>query len=950
MNQPENRIKQSDNVSSSSSSTRVCSACGLAWETSTNTCPRDGTVLSTPIETDPAFTNYEYIETCGEGGMGVVYKARQKILDKIVAIKMLHPRLLSADAIVRFQREGKSASMLEHPYIIKVLDLGVSSSGPYMILEFLKGQTLAQVLITEGPLSIERFLHLFIQVCDALEHAHSRGVLHRDLKPSNLMLTGNFRNEEEIRIMDFGIAKFVGESSQESFASKLTRTGEAIGSPSYMSPEQTQNANIDGRSDLYSLGCVMYEALTGAPPFARNTALETLMAHINEQPLTMGQSVLGTKTFDDDLERIIARLLQKDPDLRFQSMNELKQQLVALRDGQGLGKFVYEDPTAKQRKKRPPLIAAVVLAIVATGCLSLCIIKALNLNLFNQVKPSEQRKVVGLMDSASEFKTTRALTDPIAVQVDKGVTEFSVGAEGLTTDDDLKPLESSKAVKITLRKASITGDGLKYIENIPTLKVLSLPQSIVQNLQHVQNMKSLEELDLDKTYITDAQLEPISHLHLKRIDLSSTNVSTLQALKNMQSLQVVALNRARELGSDGMKVLGQLTNLKHLYLNHTNISKEDLQYLTNLSQIQEIQLYYCPKLTEADVLALNGKLPSDCLVRYNPSQQQPPPTAGDKQQEQLNAASDKLMKAQDLFSSGHWQEAQPLFKDSLTSLEKVTRPNWMTIFNGYQSYANNSLNLHNADVALACARKRLDILQQHPDVDKSNLPGIYQFIGDVYASINQPKKAVPEFEHASQLYDSTPPMYPPDASPKLRAAIDNQWTIQKAGNLLQLFSVKYNPKADAATTAPLIPLLERALQLFCTDPSHVNGRDTAEYRRQLAELYFQNASLQTEATAKMRRLNQAAEQFSLAKKVIDHLPHDRDIYNELLYIDARLGAVDVDKHEYGKAEAIFKKQLEIGDVTVRRRSLNWLKKLCTEDNRPEEAAKYDAELAKLSTK
>ncbi|HEY9717067.1 MAG TPA: protein kinase, partial [Trichormus sp.] len=598
MNQPEKPLKQESlTTSSSASSTRVCSSCGLAWEMTTTTCPRDGTALTTPIETDPAFRNYEYIETCGEGGMGVVYKARQVILNKVIAIKMLHPRLLSAEAILRFQREGASASMLEHPNIIKVLDLGVCAAGPYMILEFLQGQTLSQLLSAHGPLSTERFLHIFIQVCDALEHAHSRGILHRDLKPSNIMLTRNFKNEEEIRIMDFGIAKFIGESSQESFVSKLTRTGEAIGSPAYMSPEQAQNNNLDVRSDLYSIGCVMYEALTGSPPFVKANALDTLMAHLSEQPLSMAQAVLNARKFDEGLETIVARLLQKDPDLRFQTMHELKQQLIAIRDGQGLGQFVYDQNASEKPQKRFLAIAAWALPTVALCCVLLFMVKALNP--FKHEKSTPQPNVVAALgDPSSQFNTHRAMTDPIAVKVDNKETVFSIGAEGLTTDDDLMPLQRSQvAVKISLRKAAITGEGLKYIKNIPTLKILNLTGTAVDTLKHLQNMQSLEELDLDQTRINDEQLEPISNLHLQRLDLSYTNVSALDALKEMQSLQTVRLNYASHLNREGMEVLGQLNNLAHLYLNHTNITDKDLLLLASLPNIQEIQVYGCKNLT-----------------------------------------------------------------------------------------------------------------------------------------------------------------------------------------------------------------------------------------------------------------------------------------------------------------------------------------------------------------
>ncbi|MGH9549711.1 MAG: serine/threonine protein kinase, partial [Terriglobales bacterium] len=270
-------------------------------------------------------SKYELLGLLGTGGMGVIYKARQTVLNKIVAIKMLHPHLVSAESLQRFQVEGRAASVLSHPNIVAVYDFGMNDMGqPYMVMEFVEGKTLAGVLAEQGPLNSAQFRSVFVQVCDALTHAHKRSVLHRDVKPSNIMIVRGDNDQEQVRIMDFGIAKLVSESDSQD----LTRTGEAIGSPAYMSPEQGRGTAIDQRSDIYSLGCVMYESLTGAPPFTGKTAMDTMLRHLQDKPLPLSQASLG-KRFPSGLEHMIMRMLEKDPAARYQSMDEVKNDLLA---------------------------------------------------------------------------------------------------------------------------------------------------------------------------------------------------------------------------------------------------------------------------------------------------------------------------------------------------------------------------------------------------------------------------------------------------------------------------------------------------------------------------------------------------------------------------------------------------------------------------------------------
>jgi eukaryotic-like serine/threonine-protein kinase len=203
---------------------------------------------------------YEVLSLLGQGGMSVAFKALDRQIDRAVTIKFLLPeRLANPKDRTRFQREAMMAAQLQHPSITKVFAFDFDSqSRPFLVMEFIDGKTLAQRIELEGQLPINETIDIFIQVSDALSVAHAHGVLHRDIKPSNIMLTAPHPDKRStVKLLDFGIAKLM--QSQEVSALQITDTGELLGSPLYMSPEQARGANLDARSDLYSLGCTMYE-------------------------------------------------------------------------------------------------------------------------------------------------------------------------------------------------------------------------------------------------------------------------------------------------------------------------------------------------------------------------------------------------------------------------------------------------------------------------------------------------------------------------------------------------------------------------------------------------------------------------------------------------------------------------------------------------------------------
>lgn len=269
---------------------------------------------------------YRILQLVGRGGMGVVYKARHEMMERTVAIKMLLPQLTADEgAAARFQREARASSRINHSNIISLHDFGKTEDGvPYIVMDFIEGESLADVLKREKQLGTSRCAHIFTQVCDALAHAHELGIIHRDLKPGNIMLLQTEDAHDVVKVVDFGIAKMY--ESEEGEMQKLTTTGELFGSPVYMSPEQCGGYELDSRSDIYSLGCVMYETLTGKLPCVGKTVLETISKQISAAPPAF--SAARPDLFIPDwMESIVTRALSKDPARRQQSMRQVQDEI-----------------------------------------------------------------------------------------------------------------------------------------------------------------------------------------------------------------------------------------------------------------------------------------------------------------------------------------------------------------------------------------------------------------------------------------------------------------------------------------------------------------------------------------------------------------------------------------------------------------------------------------------
>jgi len=269
---------------------------------------------------------YQLISVCGEGNMAVVYKARHKLLDKIVAVKILRPHIVNPKSLQRFRQEARAISSLSHPNLVNVSDFDVSASGLcFIVMDYFEGMSLNKLIDERAPLSAKEVVPILLQVCYALLAAHEKGIIHRDIKPSNIMLIDSAGAKDVVKLVDFGIVKLVEDEGGHD----LTKTGEICGSPAYMSPEQSKGQALDVRTDIFSLGCVMYELLTGVPPWLGESTIETIYLRLVNPPAPFAD-ICPIVDHDPHLEAITMRALAGNPGERYQCVADLRDDLLTV--------------------------------------------------------------------------------------------------------------------------------------------------------------------------------------------------------------------------------------------------------------------------------------------------------------------------------------------------------------------------------------------------------------------------------------------------------------------------------------------------------------------------------------------------------------------------------------------------------------------------------------------
>ncbi len=308
---------------------KVCPTCGTEYPLSERFCPRDGTALrSANAQADLLGSivaeRYHILKKLGEGGMGTVYLAEHVKMGRKAALKVMNPGMNSdPDAIARFNREAANASRLNHPNVCGIYDFGETPEGLiYLAMEFIEGESLTSLIEKNGFLAAPRAAAIIHQAADALGVAHDYGIVHRDLKPDNIMIAKGRDGSDQVKVVDFGIAK-----ASSSDAQKVTKTGLVVGTPEYMSPEQLAGDKLDGRSDIYSLGLVAFNCLTGMLPFPSNSAQEAMIMRLTDLPKTLAEMKPDVE-WPAELQAVMDKVLQRDFEERYQKAADFGRDMV----------------------------------------------------------------------------------------------------------------------------------------------------------------------------------------------------------------------------------------------------------------------------------------------------------------------------------------------------------------------------------------------------------------------------------------------------------------------------------------------------------------------------------------------------------------------------------------------------------------------------------------------
>lgn len=506
---------------------------------------------------------YHFLGVAGRGGIGTVYKAMSAKLGKLVAVKVLQHQDGDPRAAQTFMREAKSASKVQHPNVLAILDFGEMQDGSlYMVAEWLDGITLAQYLTRHGRPSLDTTVEIACQVLDGLSHAHKNNVVHRDIKPSNIMLGRTASGGWTVKIIDFGTAKEIGQEGA------LTRAENIACSPYYMSPEQATGLLIEQTSDLYSLGCTLFEALTGKPPFTGH-AMNVVMRHQTEPPPSLSVAAGGAE-FPAYLEQIMAKLLEKSPCDRFQTAAEVKAALVDQLE-------VSSEGSSTAKTLSPKMVTLVcLLAVFSVIAVTAPIVFTLLQVTPSKVKLGPDRDMSAVMPSMP------------------GVDELAPG------DGIAKYREHDRTGLHHIKFSQIPKFDMKRLRDLD----FRYSGFTDKNMNLVENALKLHHLDLTETELTDEGLDKLPQLtDLLSLRLKNTKVTdkgVKELVSKVPSLLSIDLCDTT-IGDAGVEALAGLKNLRTVNLAFTKATDKGVEALVTS----------CPELSTLNLTAL--KISDRCL-------------------------------------------------------------------------------------------------------------------------------------------------------------------------------------------------------------------------------------------------------------------------------------------------------------------------------------------------
>lgn len=552
---------------------------------------------------------YEVLSLLGTGGMGYVYEARHRILNKVYALKTIRADCMNETSWRRMQVEAQAIARMNHPNIVGIHNLSMHDGRPFYVMDLLKGTSLAEKL-KKGPLPLEQALQIFIEVCCGLTYAHKKGIIHRDIKPGNIiLLKSEDASGAKVKIVDFGIAKLAGASDPNN--QNLTSAGEIFGSPLYMSPEQCLSERTDARSDIYALGCTLFEALTGHPPFRGKNQVQTMMLHQGEPAPTLAEKA-AKLSFPEALEQVLAKMLAKKPMERYQNLATVAEdleQISASLSSSG------ETPKASQVKKNIALaVVAIAICILLVSSLAFLAISG------TTTIPAVTRLFVGQKDlstSKVESKTSE-------------ITATNIKREKAPPCILLGPVSSYKRRNNKLIKVfnfpnqpfgkiypanNLTQGWLArgHIECPAETKLIFIARD--KMMTHPENFKAFKNDDfwsIQLLYLAEGK-PPKSNAMFAIPEAKMADISgALKQMAHLDKLANLSLAHCTQTSDKDIELLNQFPHLTDLELINTNAKGSKLAKLTCIRNLKTLDITACRQITPL-LRALAGSKNMVCL-------------------------------------------------------------------------------------------------------------------------------------------------------------------------------------------------------------------------------------------------------------------------------------------------------------------------------------------------
>jgi formylglycine-generating enzyme required for sulfatase activity/serine/threonine protein kinase len=611
---------------------------------------------------------YTILDKIGAGGMGQVFKALHRRMERTVAIKVLPPTMTKdAAAVARFQREVVAAAKLSHPNIVHANDAGQSNGVHFLVMEYVEGKDLSALVKKNGPFSVAKAVNYVLQAARGLEFAHKKGVIHRDIKPANLLLD----SEGTVKILDMGLARIESDGNAAHNA-ELTGTGAVMGTVDYMAPEQAVDTHrADARADIYSLGCSLHYLIAGRPTYEGNSLMGRMLAH-REQPIPDLRTV--QPEVSEQLQAIFTKMVAKKLEDRYQTMTEVIADLerissnsatvsdpyaatsalssgaLAALKGIDVSRTTAKTAATKQVAaakpaggKQPPWKN--IKLLIGAGFLGVLILAGIIVSLRTKdgtliVEVDQPDATVQVLDSEGKVEVSqKGGVGKVTISVDPGKHRLRVEKDGFTVFGQEFEIESGdqKAIKATLAAVhalpALTADANRKVADWVLAKKGSLgirikgenksksvnqPTDVPRELFSVVSINLTRQAGLKTEAISDSELECLAaSKEIENIQLyRQTNITDLglNHLQSLKSLRTLNLNYCG-VTDDGLRYLQALQNLKDLELTGTRTSDDGLVHLHRLDQLSKLKLR-STKITSAGIAALQKKLPN-CKIEWD---------------------------------------------------------------------------------------------------------------------------------------------------------------------------------------------------------------------------------------------------------------------------------------------------------------------------------------------